>query len=110
MLSNDMQISAETEKAPAQRAVSVPGRRAPDERVFNSTEDAGRKARPQGVDENTIKSASKAQMQALCKANGIQYCKLTNDGMRKALRSKLNERNDYARERLPDLPVEKVIK
>src|SRR5262245_27149105 len=48
MLTSHMQISAETEIAPAQRTVSVPGRRAPDERVFNFTEDTIRKARPQG--------------------------------------------------------------
>lgn len=61
------------------------------------------------MDENTIKVASKAQLRALCKQNGIQYSKLTNDGMRGALR-KLIKPDNFVRERLSDPVVIEVVK
>ena len=61
------------------------------------------------MDENTIKTASKAQLRALCKQHGIQYSKLTNDGMRGALR-KLIKPDNYVRERMSDPVVIEVVR
>lgn len=61
------------------------------------------------MDDNTIKTASKADLRRLCKANGISYSKLTNDGMRGALR-KLIKPDNYARERMSDPVVIEVVR
>lgn len=61
------------------------------------------------MDENTIKTASKADLRRLCKQHSIPYGKLANDGMRTALRA-LIKPDDYVRERMSDTPVIEIIK
>src|SRR5688572_6531192 len=63
------------------------------------------------MDDNALKSASKAQLRALCKQRGIQYSKLTNDGMCAALRKSIKpDERLHVAERLSNTPVIKIIK
>lgn len=64
------------------------------------------------MDDNTIKTASKAQLRALCRANSIQYSRLTIDGMRAALRKliKPDERSHVAVRLSDPVPVQVVQK
>jgi predicted transcriptional regulator len=63
------------------------------------------------MDEITIESAGKGKLRAMCKKHGIAYGRLTNDGMRAAIRKHTKpDGRAHVAERLSDTPVIKIVR